>query len=299
MTTLYVSDLDGTLLNSEKHVSQYTMDTINSLIENGMLFTIATARTLAATTPVLSRLKINIPIILMNGVMVYDPIKKDYIYTESIAHKSYKNLIDILNEANKSAFIFTLGSDKDKDKDKNDDGDKDKDKDDLYTNAALFNVYHGELIEECECRFYNTRVKHNDKNFIKTEKLELPSHEKIIYIATLGEFDKLVPIFKQFQQVEGVTSFLCKDDYAQSDYYLEAFSSKASKNTGVQYLKQLTGADKVITFGDNFNDIDMLINADESYAVSNACDEVKKIVSGIIESNNDDGVAKFLSFNSF
>jgi len=61
MTTLYVSDLDGTLLNSEKHASEKTMKTINSLIGNGVLFTIAAGRT-AATTHILSRLKINIPI---------------------------------------------------------------------------------------------------------------------------------------------------------------------------------------------------------------------------------------------
>jgi len=82
MTTLYVSDLDGTLLNSEKQISENTMKTINSLIENGVLFTIAIARTLAATTHILSRLKINIPIILMNGAMNYDPIKNEYLTTE-------------------------------------------------------------------------------------------------------------------------------------------------------------------------------------------------------------------------
>lgn len=283
MTTLYVSDLDGTLLNSEKLVSEKTIEIINSLIENGVLFTVATARTLAATTSKISRIKINIPIILMNGVMVYDPMKREYLSTETIDSESVKKLVSILNEAGKSAFVFALKNDNDNDNDNN-----------IYTNTSVINVYHDELFENGEFRFYNTRVKHSDKNFIKTDKLKLANYEKVIYFAMLGELNKLEPIYKQFQQVEGVTSVMCKDDYFQSEYYLEAFSSKASKNNAAQYLKQLTGADKVIAFGDNFNDIDMLQNADESYAVSNACDEVKSIVSGIIENNNDDGVAKFL-----
>lgn len=44
MTTLYVSDLDGTLLNSNQTLSTYTIETINQLVDEGMLFSYATAR---------------------------------------------------------------------------------------------------------------------------------------------------------------------------------------------------------------------------------------------------------------
>ncbi len=43
--------------------------------------------------------------------------------------------------------------------------------------------------------------------------------------------------------------------------------------------------------------IDMFEIADEAYAVSNAVDELKSIASGIIGSNDEDGVAKWLSEN--
>ena len=42
--TLYVTDLDGTLMRYDKTVSDYTIDTLNSLIDQGMLITYATAR---------------------------------------------------------------------------------------------------------------------------------------------------------------------------------------------------------------------------------------------------------------
>mgnify|MGYP002511680898 CR=1 FL=1 len=42
--TLYVTDLDGTLLNSHDFINPYSIETINSLVEKGMLFTYATAR---------------------------------------------------------------------------------------------------------------------------------------------------------------------------------------------------------------------------------------------------------------
>lgn len=44
MKTLYVSDLDGTLLNSKQHTSSYTNQVINQLVDEGMLFSYATAR---------------------------------------------------------------------------------------------------------------------------------------------------------------------------------------------------------------------------------------------------------------
>ena len=44
MKTLYVSDLDGTLLNSQQQTSTYTNQTIEKLVDQGMLFSYATAR---------------------------------------------------------------------------------------------------------------------------------------------------------------------------------------------------------------------------------------------------------------
>ena len=46
MSTLYVSDLDGTLLRSNETTSEYTNYVINSLVDKGMIFFYATARSL-------------------------------------------------------------------------------------------------------------------------------------------------------------------------------------------------------------------------------------------------------------
>ena len=52
MKTLYVTDLDGTLLNSNTQISEYSINTINRLVEQGMLFTYATARSLVSASVV-------------------------------------------------------------------------------------------------------------------------------------------------------------------------------------------------------------------------------------------------------
>ena len=77
---LYVSDLDGTLLDKNAQVSEYTSATLNELISNGMDFTVATARTNATVSKILSGLTLRLPVILMNGVLIYDNIKGRYIF---------------------------------------------------------------------------------------------------------------------------------------------------------------------------------------------------------------------------
>lgn len=63
-------------------------------------------------------------------------------------------------------------------------------------------------------------------------------------------------------------------------------------------VKQLYGSQKVIVFGDLANDISMFHMADEAYATKNSIDELKEIATGIIESNNTDGVAKWLEVHT-
>lgn len=68
----------------------------------------------------------------------------------------------------------------------------------------------------------------------------------------------------------------------------------ASKANASLQLKKLLNCDRIIAFGDNKNDLDMFAIADEGYAVDNAVDELKQVATGIIESNENDGVVKWL-----
>lgn len=70
MKTLYISDLDGTLLNSQGKISDYSIKTINNLINEGMIFTYATARSLVSASPVTRGLIKNLPLIIYNGTFI-------------------------------------------------------------------------------------------------------------------------------------------------------------------------------------------------------------------------------------
>lgn len=70
---------------------------------------------------------------------------------------------------------------------------------------------------------------------------------------------------------------------------------QASKSNTIKQLQNFLKCDRLIVFGNGVNDIDMFQIANESYAVENACDELKQYATGIIHSNDDDGVAKWLN----
>ena len=63
MRTLYISDLDGTLLGPNVMLSERTVRILNNLMSQGVLFTVATARSIASVKYILKDLEITLPII--------------------------------------------------------------------------------------------------------------------------------------------------------------------------------------------------------------------------------------------
>ena len=63
---LYISDLDGTLLNTKAEVMPETVRLINEAVAAGAKFSFATARTAVTAVPITSGLNINVPVVLMN-----------------------------------------------------------------------------------------------------------------------------------------------------------------------------------------------------------------------------------------
>ena len=71
--TLYVSDLDGTLLTPESRISPQSLEILNNLIDKGMCFTYATARSLTSASKVAQGLTVRAPVIVYNGAFLLDP----------------------------------------------------------------------------------------------------------------------------------------------------------------------------------------------------------------------------------
>jgi len=143
MKTLYISDLDGTLLHPNVELSEKSIRIINELIEQGMLFSVATARSIASVKPILEKVSISVPIILMNGVGIYDLHKNDYIKVEVFPRESIDLLMDVIRSNHLKGFAYTI-------------------------NNGVMSTYYEDLSTKALQDFYQERVDRYQKKFIQT-----------------------------------------------------------------------------------------------------------------------------------
>ena len=267
----YISDLDGTLLNSKKEISEFSKIEINKLIrEKGLNFTIATARTPGTVVEMLEGLEVNFAVALMNGVLLYDLNKKKYLKIRSIENNIVRKILNILETFNKDSFVYGVNENH------------------LY-------VYHKELVLDLDEIFYKERCNSEYKTFKKVKTYdEALNNLDVVNFMILDKLEIIKLIYEELKNIEGINVNYYKDIYNEECYFIEIHSLNASKAEAINDLKELYNLNKAICFGDNLNDLPMFEIADEAYAMGNAVPALKEVADGIILSNDKDGVAKYL-----
>jgi Cof subfamily protein (haloacid dehalogenase superfamily) len=267
---LYISDLDGTLLNSEQRISEKSANIINQLIDKGINFSVATGRSWESTEPVVSSIHLNIPIILANGAFIFDPIKKENIMANYIPSHFFKDILNLTSEFELSPFILAV------------------------TQEGKRKVYYQKILNKSMEQFISSFTAIGDKRFTCIDCLDQCISSNIYTVSYCIEEDYIENISKKFKERLDLHIIHHKDVYVPGFYWLEIGSKDTNKKNALRFLKDYIGADKVICFGDNLNDYPMFEIADEKYAVSNASEIIKKAATKVIGSNDEDGVAKFL-----
>ena len=119
--------------------------------------------------------------------------------------------------------------------------------------------------------------------------------ESVFYFCYMDTHENIGRLHGEVAKISGLRIEMYHDIYSNGDlWYLEIFSGTASKFNAVLELKKMFGFDRIVSFGDNLNDLPLFRASDECYAVANAKDEVKAAATAVIGSNEDDGVARWL-----
>lgn len=269
MKTLYITDLDGTFLNSQGQVSQKSASLINNLIDKGALFSLATARTYSTVVPIMKNVNLNVPVVLMNGVSLYDITQKEMKEIHSLDMETVRQIVDVFLKHNKFPMLY-------------------------FENEGTITVEYTVLSTQSQINYVSNRKIFYKKNFLKRDEYILDDTRNCVYIVTLDKYDEIKEIAHEIENDFDVRCHFYSDNYC-GEYFLEIFNKNASKSSGVQKIKELLNADKIVAFGDNLNDLPMFEIADEAYAVKNAVDELKAKATGVIDSNDEDAVARFIS----
>lgn len=265
MKTLYLSDLDGTLLNSACRITPFTAETINLLCENGILFSFATARSRSTTLKVTKGIECSLPVIVYNGVFTVEYKSGKMLCSNFFSDGDSREILSALLGAEIGPIVYSVTNGQEK-------------------FSYLLNDLSPAAVE-----FVTSRTNDRRDNPV-AHRSELLNGETF-YFTCIDKAENLRPLYEQFKD-----RFRCvysKDIYT-GEQWLEIMPSGATKAQAALKLKAALGCGRLVAFGDSENDLDLFAVADECYAVENAVPELKARATAVIGSNNEDAVAKFL-----
>lgn len=270
MKTLYVTDLDGTLMRDDKIISNESVAILNRLLAQGIFLTYATARSIRSASRITRNISFNLPVITLNGTILVDPLTKKEIQISTFG-KEIQHIRQALAAAAIPGFVNAyLGSKEVK----------------LYLKGRTNEGFQDYLQNQS-----------TDKRIQMVDTEDQLFEGETCYFTFIAPRNELQPLYERVKQIKGINCIFQQDKY-RPEYWLELCPESATKASAIQRVKELCGCQRVIVFGDSANDISMFQMADEAYATQNAINELKEMATGIIESNNTDGVAKWLEAHS-
>lgn len=271
MKTLFVSDLDGTLITREERVSAYSIEKINRMIDVGMLFTYATARSAASAAHAVSGLRVGIPAILYNGGLIYNFNNKETLRAIYFDDEVKRCVFEVLRSCGIRPFVFGA-----------------------IENRELLRWHAGD--ESFGMHRYLDR-RSGDKRIDPVTSDEELLDCYVFYFKCIGPRDSLERAWNILKYDERLLCIFHQETY-QKDFWMEISPREASKANAVAFLKNYLNCDKTVCFGDTSNDSDMFDVCEEKYAVMNADGWLKAKATGVIGYCEEDGVAKWLERNS-
>lgn len=268
--TLYITDLDGTLLKNDSQISQFSRNAINRLSADGAMISFATARTPATVCEIFENVKLNVPGIVMTGASLYSLDKREYIKPRYLNKDTVLKSLDVFNLHNINPFIYTWRRDN------------------------LLHAFHTSDFTNTERMFYEIRRDKKLKIFhldVSPQNEDL-SHTLLMFC--VGERNTLQGVAEDLRLSIGYQPSYYNDIFNDNAGYLEVFAKGVDKASAVKELASLAEASRIVCFGDNLNDLSMMEIADVSLAVDNAFTKVKQQADIVIGINEDDSVVKWI-----
>lgn len=260
MYKMIVTDLDGTLLNKNKNVSDKSKKYLKELKDKGYIICVDTGRTLGRAKYALGGFDYVNYIIGNNGTYIYDVSNDKSLYKSTIKNEDVKELfVKYLNEYE----IFEINS---------------------YENILSYRS-RTRNIEP-----YVEKIDNKDEYFNKINE---------VYNVTISFKNKsMVNVFLEDlnKNYKDIGSFIMEDSFSNKKWII-LINKNDNKFNGICILKYKIGINNndIIGFGDGLNDVVMIENVGFGVAMKNALNELKNIADDItVDDNNNDGVVNYL-----
>lgn len=270
--TLYVTDMDGTLLDSYSKVSPESAAIISRLSREGALITVATARTPATVVPLMRDCHTSVPYITMTGAAMWDPVSDGYVEMQLLADDMAREVRRVIESEGLHPFVYTISTD-----------------------GRVLHAYHNGPMTAADTDFVEARTGLALKKFHIDSPVGLsPVLPRTILNFAMGSLDAVRAAGDKLRQLPGCSVSVYPDNLRHNIGVIEVMSAGIDKGAVVRRLAGKLGVDRIVAFGDNFNDMSLLRSSDVAVAVDNALPEVKAIADVVIGRNDTDAVARYI-----
>ena len=263
--SMVATDLDGTLLLQNKHISKRTYATLKKANENGVHIVIATGRSFSALPESIFKIDGVRYVVTSNGANVIDLKNNEVIYKNCIDAVQIPKIIDFLKKRPYILEVFTGGK--------------------AYMSKSDYDRFKTRTIDFRPIEYVlQTRIPIDDI-FEFTSKNASAIENININFDSLSDKPKAYEELLKFDNITVTTSF---------DFNLEIGGNTTSKGDALNFLTKMLGltSKNVLSIGDNPNDSSMLGFAEIAVAVENAHEDIIKLADYTTSSNDEDGVAK-------
>lgn len=231
--TLFAADLDNALRDTEERLTPYSRITMNNLLEDGMHLTIMTLRTPATYLEALSDIRVRLPIIAMDGAVLYDVKENCYVKKYEIPPDMAQTIENFIRERGFHVFSNVILED-------------------------VLIIYCGQLCNHAEQQIYQQLHKSPYRNYLHRRR---PEEYSVVYFMVIDETEKIDCLFEEFQREELAAH--CKMlHYPSDDYpgysYLKIYSREASAEHMLEHLKEMTGLKQLVTVSDDHSRHDVM-----------------------------------------
>lgn len=257
-------DLDGTLLNKESQLSDYTISTIKKVKEAGHTVLIATGRPYRMAAHYYNQLELDSPMINFNGSLTHLPNKRWQWEQNILIDKQY--LLDFLQEEERFEADFIAGE---------------------YKNKFFITQTHLDKIDPGLLGVDQI----TPDTLIKPELITSAPHSILMQTRAADKY-ALAALMKDYFKDE-----LEVNTWGGPLNILETCAKGVTKASALAYVLDLfqTDRENLIAFGDEHNDTQMLAFAGIGYAMKNCSQTLLPYADRMTEYSNDqDGVAREL-----
>lgn len=266
MKTLFVSDLDGTLLDADGRLSDRTRAVLRRMEEEGELITYATARSIHSANVVTEGWTPTLPVIVYNGTMLVE--RGTPVVCNAFSDDERAWLRQTFREEKVSPLVYAFVEGRER----------------VSWLAAEMNAGKAAYLSK----------RQGDARLRRCASEEMLYAGEPFYYTCIGERTELAPLQERLK-AWGCSQFTFQRElYGQGEWWLEVMPRHATKAHAARQLKERLQCDRMIVFGDAVNDLPLFQAADAGYAPANAAEEIKKQAAGILERNDEDGVARWL-----